>query len=143
MVRYDSQLLIKLVTDASIVGVEAVLMQVCAGDIERPVVYASRILTQTEQKYPIVEKEGVAVSYGIGEFHQYFYGRIFSVLWCMFLVPSTRDVTYFTPNACYSLPLLFDSHQKFVTLPTFSLYLITLYYKRFCFIKHLHHHRPL
>ena len=63
LVKYDPKLPIKLITDASEVGVVATLMQVLPGNIERPVAYASRLLIPMERKYPIVEKEAVVVLY--------------------------------------------------------------------------------
>ena len=80
VVKYDPKLPVKLVTDTSEVGIGATLMQVWPRNVERPVAYASRILTPTEKKYRIVEKEAVAVSYGIRRFHQYFYGERFTLV---------------------------------------------------------------
>ncbi|KAK8395446.1 hypothetical protein O3P69_006239 [Scylla paramamosain] len=69
-----------LVTDANDVGVWATLIQVGPGDVEWPVAYASRVLTPTERKHPSVEKEAVAVSYGVKRFHQYCYMRRFTLI---------------------------------------------------------------
>ena len=80
LMRYDPTLPLKLVTDASSVGVGAALMHVLPGGAERPVMYASRTLTATERKYAQVEREAAAVSYGVSRFHPFLYGRHFSLV---------------------------------------------------------------
>ncbi|XP_043205454.1 uncharacterized protein K02A2.6-like [Amphibalanus amphitrite] len=80
LVRFDPDRPVRLVTDASETGLGAVLMQVTADGLEKPVQYASRTLTQTERKYAQVEKEAAAVSFGIRRFHQYLMGRRFTLV---------------------------------------------------------------
>ena len=80
LMRYDPTLPLKLVTDASSVGVGAALMHVMPDGAERPVMYASRTLTQTERKYAQVEREAAAVSYGVNRFHRFLYGRPFTLV---------------------------------------------------------------
>jgi len=46
---------------------------------ERPIAYASRILTPAEKKYAQLEREGLAIVFGVKKFHQYFYGREFII----------------------------------------------------------------
>ena len=41
----------------------------------QPIAYASRALTKTEQNYAQIEKELLAVVFGMEKFHQYTYGR--------------------------------------------------------------------
>lgn len=73
--RYEPEAPLKLVTDSSEVGVGAVLIQPDGEGLERPVMYASRTLTGTERKYPMVEKEALAVSFAVKRFGQFLYGR--------------------------------------------------------------------
>ena len=80
LMRYDPLLPIKLITDASSVGVGAVLVHVLPDGLERPVSYSSRTLTTTERKYSVLEKEALAVSFGVKKFHQYLYGRRFCLV---------------------------------------------------------------
>ena len=56
--------------DASSKGLGAVLLQ-----HEKPLAYASRALTPTQQRYAQIEKETLAIVYGVQKFHQYIYGR--------------------------------------------------------------------
>ncbi|XP_043224663.1 uncharacterized protein K02A2.6-like [Amphibalanus amphitrite] len=80
LMRYEPTLPLKLVTDASSVGVGAALMHVLPGGAERPIMYASRTLTPTERKYAQVEREAAAVSYGVSRFHRFLYGRQFTLV---------------------------------------------------------------
>ena len=56
--------------DASQYGLGAVLLQDC-----QPVAYASRALTDTERRYAQIEKELLAVVFGMERFNQYVYGK--------------------------------------------------------------------
>ena len=45
--------------------------------IERPIAYVSRTLNAAEKNYSQVEKEGLAIVFGVKKFHNYIYGREF------------------------------------------------------------------
>ena len=64
-----------LLTDASGVGIGAVLEQ--AGHV---VAYANRVLTQAERNYSVIQRECLAVVYGMKQFRHYLLGCPFSVL---------------------------------------------------------------
>ena len=68
LVHYDPTKPLILSCDASQYGVGAVLSQVCNGD-EKPVAYASRTLTNAERNYSQLEKEGLALIFGVKKFH--------------------------------------------------------------------------
>ena len=41
---------------------------------EKPIGFMSRTLTPAEKKYSQLDKEGLAVTFGIQRFHKYLYG---------------------------------------------------------------------
>ena len=47
---------------------------------ERPIAFASRKLSPTEQNYAQVEREALSLIFGIKKFHQYLYGRKFCLV---------------------------------------------------------------
>lgn len=58
----------------------AVLSHVSDDGEERLIAYATRTLSASEQNYSMIEKEALAIVFGIKKFHQYLYGRRFSLL---------------------------------------------------------------
>ncbi|XP_060071934.1 uncharacterized protein LOC132551808 [Ylistrum balloti] len=63
-------------TDASDYGIGAILLQEDDG-VVHPVAYVSRKLKDGELSYSVVEKECLAVVWGISKFQKYLYGRQF------------------------------------------------------------------
>ena len=57
----------------------AVLAHDLENGSDRPIAYASCTLASVERKYPQIEKEGLAVVFGVKKFHHYFLGRTFTV----------------------------------------------------------------
>ena len=66
-------------TDASGVGIGAVLTQVQSGK-ERVIAYGSRKLNKAEQSYSVPEREALAVVWGVNHFRQFLYGRHFTII---------------------------------------------------------------
>ena len=67
---YDVKKPVVLTCDASKSGLGASCLQE-----ERPIAYASRAMTDTEQRYAQIEKELLAVTFACKRFHDYIYGR--------------------------------------------------------------------
>ena len=75
LVHYKPDLQIKLVCDASQVGIGCVLAHVMPDGTEKPIAFASRSLNKAEINYSQIEKEGLALVYGVKKFHMYLYGK--------------------------------------------------------------------
>ena len=75
LAHFNEHLPVKLVCDASSVGVGAVLAHVDEDGRERPIAYASRLLNAAEKGYSQIDKEALALVYGVKKFHMYLYGR--------------------------------------------------------------------
>ena len=79
LTHYDVGKALKLYCDASATGLGACLVHVMPDKSERPVAYASRTLTAPEKNYAQIEREALAIIFGVRRFHQYLYGRIFTL----------------------------------------------------------------
>lgn len=75
LAHFDSDAKLILTVDASPTGLGAVLSQISHDGLERPVSYASRVLSTAERKYAQIQREATAIVFGIRRFHQYLYGR--------------------------------------------------------------------
>lgn len=79
LVHYDGKKKLILACDASEYGVGAVLSHVLDNGEEKPVAYASRTLNAAERRYSQLEREGLAIVYGVKKFHNYLHGRSFTI----------------------------------------------------------------
>ena len=79
LVHFNSDLELTLASDASNYGVGAVLSHQMPDGTERPIGYVSRSLNTAESNYLTVEKEALAVVFGVNKFHQFLYGHKFTI----------------------------------------------------------------
>ncbi|XP_049524460.1 uncharacterized protein K02A2.6-like [Dermacentor silvarum] len=80
LVHFDPDKPVGLTVDASPYGVGAVLAHRDKDGQERPVSFASRRLLAAEQRYSQLDKEGLALMFGVERFHQYLWGREFEAI---------------------------------------------------------------
>jgi len=71
LMLYDPKLPLLLATDASKTGLGAVLSHRLSNGLERPIAYASRTMTPTEQRYPQIDKEALAIVWAVQKFFHY------------------------------------------------------------------------
>ena len=79
LTHFNDQLPLILECDASPYGLGAVLSHQFPDGTEKPVGFASRTLTKAELNYSHLDKEALAIIFGVKKYHQYIYGRHFVI----------------------------------------------------------------
>ena len=79
LAHYDVSKETKLSTDASSYGLGGVLLQKQSDKKWRPVAYASRALSPTEQRYAQIEKEALGITWASERFEDYLIGKKFEI----------------------------------------------------------------
>lgn len=80
LIHPDFHKIFTLYTDASMVGIGAILTQLGEDGKEHVIAYASRTLNSAERNYSVTELECLAVVWGITHYRSYLFGRKFIVI---------------------------------------------------------------
>ena len=79
LVHFDPTKELVLASDESNYGIGAVLSHKMEDGTERPIGYVSRTLNVAERNYSTIEKEALAVIFGVKKFHKFLYGHKFTI----------------------------------------------------------------
>ncbi|UYV82856.1 K02A2.6-like [Cordylochernes scorpioides] len=79
LIPFDTNLPVTLTTDASPVGIAAVLSH-GINKVEHPIAFASRSLTDAEQNYSQLDREALAIVFGVDHFLNYLSGHKFTLI---------------------------------------------------------------
>lgn len=80
LAHFNPSIPIGIACDASSKGVGVVLYHKYDDGTERPIAYASKLLSATEQRWSQIEKEGFSIIYGIKKFYKFLCGRHFILI---------------------------------------------------------------
>ena len=93
LIHYDQHLDIEILCDASNVGIGIMLFHRYPDGSERPITNALKILSPTQRRYSQIQREVLAVIFGVQKFHHLLYGRKF-----IFVTDHKPTVAMFNPT---------------------------------------------
>jgi hypothetical protein len=79
LVHYSLEKDLHMICDASEYGVGAILVHKMEDGTERPVIMGSRTMQPHERRYAQIDKEALAIMFGLKKFRQYLVGREFVI----------------------------------------------------------------
>ena len=80
LVHFNPDFELVLMCDASSYGIGAVLAHRMPDGTERPIGYASRSLSKAQRNYCQLEREALALIFGVKRFHSYLFGHRFELI---------------------------------------------------------------
>ena len=126
LVHYNPQLPLLVQCDASPRGIGCVLSHRYADGTDRPIAFASRSLNSAEINYSQIDREALALVFGVTKFHQYLYGRTGSDRFI--LVTDHKPLTYLFGHDS-TIPVMASARVQRWAL-TLSAYNYIIEYKR-------------
>ncbi|CAL8135317.1 unnamed protein product [Orchesella dallaii] len=115
LAHFTQGLPIGLSCDASSVGLGAVLFHNNEDGSEVPIAFASKSLSKAERNYSQVEKEGLAIVFGVKRFMQYLYGRRFTLVTdhnpLLTIFGRNRDMPSLAANRLHRWALFLSSYD--------------------------------
>lgn len=94
LMMFNPKLPLVLATDASPVGISAILSHRLPDGTEKPIAYHSAILNSTQRRYTQLDREALAIKEGIKKFQVYLFGRRFTLV-----TDSKPLLSIFAPSA--------------------------------------------
>ena len=79
LIHFDPKLPLVVSCDASPYGLGAVLSHKLPSGEEKPIAFVSRTMSTAEKKYSQLDKEALAIVFGVKRFHAYLFGRRFEL----------------------------------------------------------------
>ena len=80
LTHYNPELPVTLACDASSYGLGCVLSHIMPNGEEKPIAFASRTLNKAERKYSQIDKEALAIVWGVKKFNLFLYGKKFTLI---------------------------------------------------------------
>ena len=120
LTHYNPDLDLVLDCDTSPYGVGAVLSHRLKDGLTRPIAFASHSLNPAERRYSHLDKEGLAIVYGVKKFHQYLFG-------CKFVINSDHKPLRYIFDESKPIPSMASARLQRWALT--SVYDYTIEYK--------------
>lgn len=80
LAHYDQKLPLILMCDASQNGIGAAIFHTMKNNENKPIAFASKTLTVAQRNYSTIDREALAIYFGVNKFQQYLMGRNFTLL---------------------------------------------------------------
>ena len=77
LAHFDPSCPVGISCDVSDAGVGAVLLHRYKDNTKRPIANASKTLTDTQKRYPQIQKGALSIIFALNKFYQFLYGRKF------------------------------------------------------------------
>ncbi|XP_055708916.1 uncharacterized protein K02A2.6-like [Phlebotomus papatasi] len=127
LTHYDPNLPIVVASDASSYAIGSVAYHQYPNGTQKAFYHASRRLTETEQRYSQIEKEGLGIVYALKKFHRFIYGRRFTLLTdhkpLVSIFGSKKGIPVHTANRLQRWSLILQSYDfeiKFISTDSFG-----------------------